>query len=386
MRHTIRTINALFPKKGNKVMFASIPDFADNSRALYEYMISQDDFCNWSYVWFVKPGFTITENKNTRYIYAFDTYFSKGYFIYLYHVFTSRYLFCTHSQFVEANPHRQISVCLWHGTMLKRICAMNEREKNQPQKDQYRYFVSPSHFYDKFFCKSFLCKPEQVLTCGYPRNDLLFQDTDILQMLGIDRHEYNKIIIYMPTFRTPIGGGYNDSNIDNPSCINLSDTQSVKDLSTYLRERGVLFVIKWHPADTRQYQDVQMTNVISVSNKQLSEKNLQIYHLLHYADALITDYSSVYCDYMILDRPIAFDISDINSYADNRGFVFDKPLDYMPGYFLKTSEDILKFIDDIVQDKDQSYEKRHDLAKIYNEFEGGLASERLMKSIMLKLK
>lgn len=284
-------------------------------------------------MWLVKRDFIAPKRKNTLFIKEPQSILSWSYMKYLYHVFTSNYLFCTHSHFVEANPKKQVSVCLWHGTMLKRICAMNEREKNQLRKDQYRYFVSPSRFYDEYFRKSFLCKPEQVLTCGYPRNDFLFQDTDILHALGIDQLKYKKLIVYMPTFRTPIGGEYSDSYSDSQSCIDLSNTQSVKKLSEYLKEKDVLLIIKWHPADIRQNQNVQLSNVISISNKQLKLNDLQVYHLLHYADALITDYSSVFCDYLVLDRPIAFDISDMDSYADKRGFVFDKPLDYMPGYF-----------------------------------------------------
>ncbi len=383
-REIIRGLNFIMPKNPRKVLFGSFPDFSDNARALYEYMVSQIYSDNWTYVWLVKRDFITPKRKNTLFISEPQGILSWSYFKYLYHLFTAKYLFCTHSHFVEANPKRQVSVCLWHGTMLKRICAMNEREKNQPKKDQYRYFVSPSVFYNEYFCKSFLCKPEQVLACGYPRNDFLYQDTDILYELGIDSLKYKKMIVYMPTFRTPIGGGYSDASSNSHSCIDLSDSQSIKELSEYLQKKNVLLIIKWHPADIRQNQTSQLSNVISVSNKQLISKDLQTYHLLHYADALITDYSSVFCDYMVLNRPIAFDVSDMDSYADNRGFVFDNPLDFMPGYFLKTKENLLEFVDDIAEGIDKSKEKRHKLAKIYNDFEEGCASERLLNIINLK--
>ena len=55
-----------------------------------------------------------------------------------------------------------------------------------------------------------------------------------------------------------------------------------------------------------------------------------MYVLLRNADALITDYSSAYFDYMLLNRPIAFTVEDIEEYRKKRGFVFDNPFEYMP--------------------------------------------------------
>lgn len=360
-------------------MFASKPDFSDNARALYEYMIGQADFKDWQFVWLVEPDYVAPRQPNTLFI---SMRGAKNKLRYLYHLFTSKYLFCTHSHFVEANPKRQIPVCLWHGTMLKRICAMNEREKNQPRKDQYRFFVSPSKFYNEYFCKSFLCKPEQVLTCGYPRNDFLFQKTNILADLGIEHGEYSKIIVYMPTFRNPIGGRYSDSDSQTLSCLQLDDEEQIKKVSDFFVAHKVLLLIKWHRSDERQFIKVCHPNIISIDNTQLNAKDLQVYHLLHYADALITDYSSVFCDYMMLDRPIAFDIADIDSYANNRGFVFNEPLEYMPGYILRTSDDLLSFAEDIANGGDKSIEKRRKLYSLYNDFNDEHSSERLWKILM----
>ena len=384
-RKAIRALNALFPKNAHKVMFASMPDFSDNARALYDYMISLPKFSSWQFVWLVKPGFVAPKRSNTLFIPSSGGFFSFNNLRYLYHLFTSKYLFCTHSHYVEANPKRQVSVCLWHGTMLKRICAMNEREKNQPRKDQYRYFVSPSTFYNDYFCKSFLCSPEQVLTCGYPRNDFLFQDTSILSAVGIDKSKYKKIIVYMPTFRIPEGGGYSDSDSETPSCINLTDNSKVSELSEELQRIGVLLVVKWHPADTRQNTIVNTSNIMSVSNRQLSTLGLQVYHLLHYADALITDYSSVYCDYMVLDRPIAFDITDVKSYSSKRGFVFENPLDFMPGMKIYDDKHFLQFCTDVANNVDNYKEDRKKLSCVYNDFNDAKNCERLAVYLGMKL-
>ena len=377
-RAIVRGINSIIPKNKKKVMFASFPDFADNSRAVYEYMMRQEKFSNWTFIWEVSPDFQFPTRNRTRFIKRPYGYWNKDYFIYIFNLFTSKYLFSTHSFFVEANPSRQISVCLWHGTMLKRICAMNEREKDGQRKDQFRFFFFFSNYYNDIFCKTFLCQPENILTTGYPRNDFLFENTRLLEKLNIDKDLYSKIVVYMPTFRVPKGGGYCDSDATIQSCIDFANKQSLSELSYFLYDKKVLLLIKWHPADSRQFVVDNMANILSIDNQVLAESGFQAYHLLHYADALITDYSSVFCDYMLLDRPIAFDVSDIVAYADKRGFVFEKPMDFMPGYIIKTEHDLKIFVDDISKGLDKSAYKRRELYSVYNDFCDDQASARIV--------
>ena len=53
--------------------------------------------------------------------------------------------------------------------------------------------------------------------------------------------------------------------------------------------------------------------------------------MLGSSDALITDYSSVYFDYLLLDKPIGFTVDDMELYIKDRGFIFNNPEEYMPG-------------------------------------------------------
>ncbi len=376
-RGFVRTVNALFPKYSRKVFFASIPDFADNARAMYEYMATCGAYSEWQFVWLVSSDFAAPDLPGVTFIRQPASNWELDYYRYLYHVFTSKYLFCTHSHFAEANPRRQVSVCLWHGTMLKRICAMNEREKNQPKKDQFRYFVAPSEFYVDFFCKSFLCGREQVLVTGYPRIDFLLQESDVLLSLGIKRTEFDKIIVYMPTFRKPVGGGYSDAGVGVQSSIDIDNPDTVARLSAFLQQNQCLMIIKWHPVDVRRSSCIQADNMVAVSDEMLAKMGLTVYHLLHESDALITDYSSVFCDYLVLDRPIAFDIADMESYAEKRGFVFDKPLDYMPGMKLRSENDFMTFCKDLIEGRDVYRAERERVRTVFNDFSDGRNARRL---------
>lgn len=376
-RGFVRAVNALFPKNSRKVFFASIPDFADNARAMYDYMATCGEYSGWQFVWLVSRDFAAPDLPGVTFIRQPASNWGLDYYRYLYHVFTSKYLFCTHSHFAEANPRRQVSVCLWHGTMLKRICAMNEREKDQPKKDQFRYFVAPSEFYVDFFCKSFLCGREQVLVTGYPRIDFLLQESDVLSSLGIKRTEFDKIIVYMPTFRKPVGGGYSDAGGGVQSCIDIDNPDTVARLSAFLRQIRCLMLIKWHPADVRRSSRIEADSMVPISDEMLVKRGLTVYHLLHESDALITDYSSVFCDYLVLDRPIAFDIADMESYAEKRGFVFDKPLDYMPGMKLRSEMDFMAFCKDLIEGRDVYRAERERVRTVFNDFSDGRNARRL---------
>ncbi|MDN5584429.1 MAG: CDP-glycerol glycerophosphotransferase family protein, partial [Lactobacillus sp.] len=71
--------------------------------------------------------------------------------------------------------------------------------------------------------------------------------------------------------------------------------------------------------------------------------DIQVNQLVENADILLTDYSSVFYEFLLLDRPIGFLIGDMNEYA--RGFIMEHPLDEMPGEKIRNYEELLTFID-----------------------------------------
>ena len=62
----------------------------------------------------------------------------------------------------------------------------------------------------------------------------------------------------------------------------------------------------------------------------LLSRQLTLYRLLAHADMLITDYSSVWVDWLLIDRPMAFAIADMKEYVASRG-TFQPLEDYLPG-------------------------------------------------------
>jgi len=123
------------------------------------------------------------------------------------------------------------------------------------------------------------------------------------------------------------------------------------------------------------------SNIMCLTNPELEEKGIHFYSLLKQTDALITDYSSVFFDYLLLDKPLAFTIDDIDSYSGNRGFVFENPLDYMPGEKIKNSEEFFSFIDNCVNGLDEFKSQRLDINDKVNYYKDNKNCERIIKFV-----
>ena len=89
------------------------------------------------------------------------------------------------------------------------------------------------------------------------------------------------------------------------------------------------------------------SNIVVLNNDMLSNRNININQLLGYADALISDYSSAAIDYMLLDRPIAFAIPDLDVYKSSRKLHFDNLDEWLPGIQITTESQFCDFIKEV---------------------------------------
>ena len=83
-----------------------------------------------------------------------------------------------------------------------------------------------------------------------------------------------------------------------------------------------------------------------------------MYEMIARTDALITDFSSVAIDYILVDKPIGFTLDGLADYAKTRGFAFEDPREYMPGEHLYNLDDLEKFIKNVSNGVDLGKELR----------------------------
>ena len=143
-------------------------------------------------------------------------------------------------------------------------------------------------------------------------------------------------------------------------------------INDYLKEKGVKIVVKLHPVqDLDKYDMMEMSNFILLSHAEFVKRGMDLYKFMTQCDALITDYSSIFYDYLLLDRPIAFTEDDLEDYSDVRGFAVDDPQGYKPGYRIRNLKNLYEFIDCLLTNTDFYKEERKRVNELVNEYRDG---------------
>lgn len=336
----------------NKIIFSSTPSFSDNSKALYEYLGNNAN--SLKFVWIIDEVDTIPIcDNNTIFVKRRVNWHGGFPFATLRQVFTSKYLFFTHESPFSGLKKRedQIVINLWHG------CGYKAQTSNKPWilQNPCDYSLVPGSAY--ISSKSiFWGVPEnRIITIGYPRYDLFRIDqSNSENFTNSLKKNSKKLIIWMPTYRKSIRAVYPEGKIQGHFELPVvGSVEQLTELNEFCRNNHIALCIKRHPSQIKYVcEDSQFSNIVFISNNDLVNAGVDLYSFLRYTDALISDYSSVAIDYLLLDKPIAFALDDFEQYKEARGFVFEDPLKYMPGHHLYTYEDMLAFIDDVAKGND----------------------------------
>ncbi|MBU1884212.1 CDP-glycerol glycerophosphotransferase family protein [bacterium] len=225
----------------------------------------------------------------------------------------------------------QKTLQLWHGVGLKRINDMSNIE--------YDYFVSTSEWTNETNFQN-VFKAKEFLNLGYPRLDIFFKDEEKDDLIFCDMGIYDlvknaqgKKILYMPTYRE------NEMHNTPPLDFELLNEQ--------MKEMDAYFIVKFHPF-------VKIQKPKALDRIIFYETQSDIYPILKYVDVLVSDYSSVIYDFLLLDRPVISFIYDYEDYMSHRdGFLFDY-FEYSPSCFVKTQNELIGAL----QGSDEMYEKR----------------------------
>lgn len=251
---------------------------------------------------------------------------------------------------------QQITLQLWHGVGLKKMA---------PQKHiTYDYFISTSHWTNETNFKN-IFSAHNFLDCGYPRNDFLVQDgEDALDLLFCDYELYltvknkhfNKVVVYMPTTREYLFGS---NSLTKKDLLPLN----LEKLNSELAITNTLFIIKLHPFILEFFD--YSPDKSAFSHIRFHTPDGDIYPILKYADILVSDYSSVVYDFMLLDRPIIIFDYDRATYEDNMGgFLFDFD-EYSPSACVSNEDDLLTLITKLLYGNDNSNEHNKNILSLF---------------------
>ncbi|WP_266077797.1 CDP-glycerol glycerophosphotransferase family protein [Haladaptatus caseinilyticus] len=211
------------------------------------------------------------------------------------------------------------TVLLWHGIPLKTISWDAEfSDESAPVKavleymaDEFDRLVVPGQNLIEIFESGLHLDAERTTIVGYPRLDALFRPprgshigTDETARKRVERlSRDHPVLFYLPTFRDGTDGS-------------SADHLDFRALDEFLAEKDAFLVIKTHPRE--QFEPPpNLSRIVRLPER------CDVYPLLRHADVLVTDYSSIYFDYLVLDRPAVFYPYDRTQYEETRGFYFD---------------------------------------------------------------
>lgn len=368
----IKVINEIVPKDQKRILFYSYVDYSDNCRSLYERLKLSDNYDGYRITWIVKePSRFYNDNYATEFVKHKSL---KSCIRFL----RSKYIFRTHSLFGGIySKNKQVMCLAWHGMPLKRIGVLNGERVKQ---NNYDFLNVTSPFFQKIMADSMNSKLERNIITGLPRNDDLFSSNEILKVL--DLSSFSKVVIWMPTFRNSFSGVCN--GIETTTGVPLFEKiQDFEVFNEMLSQFGIVLILKLHPwASNILENSLEFSHIRLIKDSEIPSQ-FTLYNLVGASDALLTDYSSIYIDYLLIDKPIGFVFDDMEEYKSGRGFNFDPVEEYLPGENITNIDQLFEFLDKVATDEDSYQGDREKVCKLFHTYRDGKSSERFLRAVGL---
>ena len=359
----------------NHIVFESYPVYADNTKAVYDEMVRQGLHKKYKFFWLYLSRETIPEGvPHAKFVkYPGENWLKNQYVIYLLH--TARALISC-NEFLFWRREDQYAINLTHGAALKRTTA------HYKAPDEIDEFLTFSTYLAPLEEDATGCAPEKMRVLGFPRNDILLNSQLDVHKLFPDK-DFKKLIYWMPTYRQHNGGAVDTSSITLPIIYNEAIAEQI---NVAAREAGVLVVLKPHFAqDVSRLMKIDLSNLVFINDAFLRDNHVLNYEFLAKADALLTDYSSVYYDYLLTNRPIGLCWDDYEEFSQREGLVVDVDEVMAGGEKIYTPEDLCGFITRLAAGEDRLQKERREVFHLLHDYPDGESSRRVVEHIKDKL-
>jgi len=279
------------------------------------------------------------------------------------------------------------TINLYHGSVIKKIAldCRTARSRNKIYQiigklirrilSKSDYVIVTSVVFQKIFCSAYDINKNKVPIMGYTRNDVFFKEilgediglpNFLISALKNKTQRRGKIILYAPTWRASRatgGDSIKEGKID------------LKEIDLLMEKTDSLFLLKLHAGTQLKNLTVNYKNIILIPSE------VDITFIVKHTDILITDYSSIYFDFLLLDRPVILFPFDIDKYiAEDRELYFDYDK-IVAGPKAYNFNDLLMEMEKTLDNYD-SYDKKYkqQRGKVKNmafKYDDGNSSERI---------
>jgi len=381
-------ISHLVPKDKNLWVFGAWfgEKYADNSKYLFEYV--NENHPEIRTVWLTRNQNTLQQVRRQGYE-AHLGYSLKGHLLSM----KAGVAVVSTSELRDINGFALSSntqlVQLWHGTALKKIMFDDKMGFGKPSllrklipiifpfcKKHFDFtetlLIATSDTVKKKISCSFRVEGKNVKITGYPRTDSFFKpekNIPLSELLTSLRKRQFKIGIYMPTHRR-----------EGKSDITSLLPKDLERFDTLVGQHNVFLLIKLHFYHLKALEglDCNFKNVLFIRDKDIEQ---DIYTILPYSDFLITDYSSVYLDYLLTDKPIIFAPFDMEEYIKNDREFYYNYEDVTPGPKAKNWDEVLYYIEEATKEPGKYGEERRQTREIFHAYVDGNSSARVFDAI-----
>jgi CDP-glycerol glycerophosphotransferase (TagB/SpsB family) len=342
----------------------------------------------------------LSKNKNVLYdlkengYECYYTYSYKGF----YYSLIAGYIFCSNLFLFDINliaGAGAIKINLFHGIPIKRIVQdvkpgysknINPniiltriylfllRTYNYFEGKLTDYIIACSEEHQIKMASAFRKSTKTVFITGYPRNDAIFSPISEWQKDNLfwehihNTTKFQYLFTFFPTYRDS-----RRSNMDLFTQYGF-DPENVHQT---LEKLNAVLLIKAHPAgELTRLQKLDSPRIIFVSSSQLPD----IYPLLNKTSILLTDLSSVYLDYLLLNRPIIFTPFDLEEYLNNDRQLYYDYDEVTPGPKAKNWPEALEFIK-LALKNDEWKAQREKIRDRFHKYMDWNSSERVYETI-----
>jgi CDP-glycerol glycerophosphotransferase (TagB/SpsB family) len=270
---------------------------------------------------------------------------------------------------------RKYRIHLWHGHsgpkadgyVTKRFTKENleDLDRNAPYITK---FLATSRINLYFWAFAKALHPRQLLPMGFPRNDVLLKKDPrekILRNLLPDLPKNCKIILYAPTYRLYTETKFfpfDDFNRDN--------------LESWMDQENVVILLRYHMGEEKPMHESERIRELGF------DLCNEINNVLREIDLLVTDYSSISSDYMLLDRPIVYVAYDKELFEKHEGFCFGNYDFWTPGSKVHSYQEFKKEIEDALSGQDRYSERRRTINLLINEYQTDHSTEQVANFLL----
>ncbi len=360
-------------KRQKCIIFESLPDLSDNTMEVFHELVQRGYGDKYTLVWSCsKHSHSLAPYPNIQYIYPME----KGIKARLRNAYYMANAKCMLScnRFLKPWRDDQTAFYLMHGAPIKAV------QGYYAMPESIHYCIAPSKEMEEITAQQLHIAPHKVVALGYPRNDILTQPAcPVKEILGT---RCNKVIVWYPTFRQHSL----KSNISSGQAMPvIHDSDAATELNDWAQQQDVLIVMKPHFAQDLSYiKDLGLSHIRFIDDAFFREHNTSSYAFVAGCDALLTDYSSIYFDYLLCDKPVGLIWEDIDEYRQNPGFAVDMDEIGKGASIIYNLLDFKQFIREVAEDADPHKTERNALCDRVNYSRDGKNTQRVTDFIIEK--